>query len=92
MESFAQSGSNMGAASAYLLTLVDEGRLKIHGPDSAKLVEHMTNATRDDAGAWGWRLGKTASRAKIDGCIALAIAALVLDANDDGAAWGLMTV
>lgn len=92
VESFAQSGSNMGAASAYLLTLVDEGRLRIHGPDSAKLIEHMTNATRDDAGAWGWRLGKTASRAKIDGCIALAIAALVLDANDDGAAWGLMTV
>ena len=59
VESFAQSDSNMGAASAYLLTLVDEGRLRIHGPDSAKLIEHTDERhARHHAGAWGWRSGK----------------------------------
>lgn len=92
VESYAQNAQNMAAASAYLLTLVDDRRLRIHGPDAEKLADHMCNATREDARAFGWRLGKTANRAKIDGAIALAISAITLDASGTGEVWSVMTL
>lgn len=92
VESYAQNNANMAAASAYLSSLVDDGRLFVHGPQREEWARHMSAAVRADAASFGWRMGKTGDRKHIDAAVASAIAAIVLDANERGESWGMLSL
>lgn len=81
VETYAQNDANMAAASEYILRLITDGILHIYGSDRFIMAEHLKNVVRGSAHAYGWRMSKTADRAKIDGAIAGAMSAVVLDST-----------
>lgn len=93
IEEFAQSNMNMAAVSSYLEELISEHRLRIFGPDTDLLVEHLINCTKEPAAQYGYRMGKTGEKnQKNDGAIAVGISALLLDQSAGGTGSVMMEI
>ena len=92
VEEYKQDGKNMGAASQFLESIIEDERLHVHGPASEELAVHLKNAVRDDAHAFGWRIGKPREESKIDGAIATAMCAITLDAMGSAPSFGIITI
>lgn len=73
MVEFPQSSSRMAPASETLYELIIEKRLVHDG--NRTLREHVLNAVIAETDRGGWRISKRKSEARIDGCVALAMAA-----------------
>ena len=71
---FAQNNATMCQAASIVTNLVKEGRLRLSG--QGKLRKHLENTVEEEREPYGTRFGKDSKRSKIDGAIALAIAAL----------------
>lgn len=71
---FAQNNATMCQAASIVTNLVKEGRLRLSG--QWKLRKHLENTVEEEREPYGTRFGKDSKRSKIDGAIALAIAAL----------------
>lgn len=74
---FAQNNPTMCQASSLVMQLAKNGRMKLRG--CPKLKAHLGNATALDREPYGTRFGKDSKRSKIDGAIALSIAALAYE-------------
>lgn len=72
--SFAQNNPTMCQATAVVQNLVKSGTLRLKG--CPKLRKHLENVIEMDREPYGTRMGKNSRKDKIDGGIALAIAAL----------------
>ncbi len=75
--SFAQNNATMCQATSIVMNLVKDKRLKLKG--QKKLREHLANTVEEDREPYGTRFGKDARKSKIDGAIALGIAALAYE-------------
>lgn len=75
--SFAQNNATMCQATSIVTNLVKDGRLKLKG--QRKLRQHLENTVEEEREPYGTRFGKDSRKSKIDGAIALAIAALAYD-------------
>ena len=74
---FAQNNATMCQAASIVTNLVKEGRLRLAG--QRKLRQHLENTVEEEREPYGTRFGKDSRKSKIDGAIALAIAALAYD-------------
>ncbi len=72
--SFAQNNATMCQATAIVMQLVSDGRIRLRGCE--KLRRHLENTVEEEREPYGVRFGKDSKKSKIDGAIALAIAAL----------------
>lgn len=72
--SFAQNNATMCQATSIVMNLVKDRRLKLKG--QRKLRQHLENTVEEEREPYGTRFGKDSRKSKIDGAIALAIAAL----------------
>ena len=72
--SFAQNNATMCQATSIVTNLVKDGRLKLKG--QRRLRQHLENTVEEEREPYGTRFGKDSRKSKIDGAIALAIAAL----------------
>lgn len=72
--SFAQNNATMCQATAIVMQLVRDGRIRLRGCE--KLRKHLENTVEEEREPYGVRFGKDSKKSKIDGAIALAIAAL----------------
>ena len=72
--SFAQNNATMCQATSIVMNLVKDRRLKLKG--ERKLRQHLENTVEEEREPYGTRFGKDSRKSKIDGAIALAIAAL----------------
>lgn len=72
--SFAQNNATMCQATSIVMNLVKDKRLKLKG--QKKLRQHLENTVEEEREPYGVRFGKDSRKSKIDGAIALAIAAL----------------
>lgn len=72
--SFAQNNATMCQATSIVTNLVKDRRLKLKG--QRKLRQHLENTVEEEREPYGTRFGKDSRKSKIDGAIALAIAAL----------------
>lgn len=72
--SFAQNNATMCQATSIIINLVKEKHLKLKG--EGKLRQHLESTVELDRDPYGTRFGKDGKKSKIDGAIALAIAAL----------------
>lgn len=75
--SFAQSNAVMCQATSIVMNLVKDRRLKLKG--QGKLRQHLENTVEEEREPYGTRFGKDSRKSKIDGAIALAIAALAYE-------------
>jgi len=78
IEEFPQENKRMSAACMTLYDILQEGRL-LHG-GAADLTEHVLNAGIKPT-PHGWRIMKVEDDAKIDGAVALAIAAYIAESE-----------
>lgn len=74
---FAQNNPTMCQACSIVVNKVKSKELRLRGCE--KLQAHMANAVEVDREPWGTRFGKESKDQKIDGAIALAIAALAYE-------------
>ena len=72
--SFAQNNATMCQATSIVMNLVKDRRLKLKG--QRKLRQHLESTVEEEREPYGTRFGKDSRKSKIDGAIALAIAAL----------------
>lgn len=75
--SFAQNNPTMCQATAVVANLVRSGHMKLRG--QRKLRDHLASAVRLEREPYGTRFGKDSKKSKIDGAIALGIAALAYE-------------
>jgi hypothetical protein len=92
MVEFPQTGDRMGPASETLYELIVDGRL-VHDGDP-RLREHVLNTVVAATERGGYRISKRKSLEKIDGCVALAMAAdrAVTMRNDDASDEGTLYI
>lgn len=72
--SFAQNNATMCQATSIVMNLVNDRHLKLKGQKKLRL--HLENTVEEEREPYGTRFGKDSRKSKIDGAIALAIAAL----------------
>lgn len=75
--SFAQNNPTMCQATSIVVNLVKDRRLRLKG--EGKLRKHLENTVEEEREPYGVRFGKDSRKSKIDGAIALAIAALAYE-------------